>query len=1151
MLESLSVRCRRAAPLALAAAALLSLHAAAAQDVVRAGSRYGIALPARALARVEADSTAFEFHRAWRQKTARVRAARIALERRQGLRLSITQLRAAAAAVTGTLRVPVLLGTYAATTPAYPASSYQTRLFGPGGEGMYSAKTYYQEISRNAFSLDGTAFGWLQLPQTAAYYDPPSSSDPFGRTGEFLHDALAAGDPGIDFGQFDNDGPDGIPNSGDDDGYVDVATFVYPEAGKACGGPGIWPHRWVYSGWTGAPYSTNDAAHNGGTIKVDDYLILGGIACDKASLMRIGTFTHEMGHGIGLPDLYDTDPDDGGGEGLGEWDLMASGNYLGGEAFPAHMSAWSKDYLGWLNVETVASSRPGYTLPTVYGGTVLRYDVPGTREYFLLEHREATAADAAIRGTGMLAYHVDPAVIDSTIGENRVNAHARQGVALVQADGLAELEGSVNRGDAGDPFPGTSGRTAFGFTTAPASRSNDGQASGLELQGISLSGSVLRFDLSVAPVLVAQGSLALSVPYLQSTSYTLHVGVTSPAPVALQAVSSVPWLTVSAPAGGAPGDVVVTANAAGLRAGERHTGTITLGAPGTLNSPLAVSVAMTVQQPTLAAVDSMHGSLTRRTEADTMRIALTAGDVVDVGMYAESNVVPIRPVVAIIGPDNVTADLNYRRTEPDRGFLLGYRAPVTGTYRLVVSALSYNEFGAVPFPYAVRVRRAGAYLDVADAGPKRLFGTAGAPAASSVRVRVVNRGAAAGTLWAGSDSSSVAVGLAGAAGAVVNAAPGTSIAPGDSLFITLAGAPGSRGPGYYTANPLYHLGADAFNGDRADTVYLRLADPRATVLGTLPERNYRDMAISPDGTVVVAAETALLKLDTLTGAATPWTTAAISPGQIQFGPDSLLYAVDLAGDRIVRFERDGSLTTLTAHVGFARGMALVPDGSIYFLSDAWLRHRRPDGTVEGVVYVGTISSFFGHLAYKDGWLYYTAGGELRRVNPASGVIETVAVLPGSAPDLLSLGVGAGGRLYGTVPVSTGGVLVMDGDGHLVDTLWGPGMSGVFALGDHVAYGVGDPGTTESRVFWRMPVNDAPRPLAGLLIGDPSGDGTITSLDALAVLTYVVGKQLPDGWTMGRSGDANCDGKITAVDALLILSQVVGGDTHAYCVGGRW
>jgi len=42
----------------------------------------------------------------------------------------------------------------------------------------------------------------------------------------------------------------------------------------------------------------------------------------------------EFGHGLGLPDLYDTDDSNGDSEGIGWWGLMGSGNWAGGRTSP-------------------------------------------------------------------------------------------------------------------------------------------------------------------------------------------------------------------------------------------------------------------------------------------------------------------------------------------------------------------------------------------------------------------------------------------------------------------------------------------------------------------------------------------------------------------------------------------------------------------------------------------------------------------------------------------------------------------------------------------------------------------------------------------------------------------------------------------------
>jgi hypothetical protein len=59
--------------------------------------------------------------------------------------------------------------------------------------------------------------------------------------GDFSLDIIGQADREIDFGRYDNDGPDGLPNSGDDDGIVDClfiniqtlpeGFFTSPEGG--------------------------------------------------------------------------------------------------------------------------------------------------------------------------------------------------------------------------------------------------------------------------------------------------------------------------------------------------------------------------------------------------------------------------------------------------------------------------------------------------------------------------------------------------------------------------------------------------------------------------------------------------------------------------------------------------------------------------------------------------------------------------------------------------------------------------------------------------------------------------------------------------------------------------------------------------------
>src|SRR5690606_22254967 len=69
-----------------------------------------------------------------------------------------------------------------------------------------------------------------------------------------------------------------------------------------------------------------------------------------------------------------------------------------------------------------------------------------------------------------------------------------------------------------------------------------------------------------------------------------------------------------------------------------------------------------------------------------------------------------------------------------------------------------------------------------------------------------------------------------------------------------------------------------------------------------------------------------------------------------------------------------------------------------------------------------------------------------------------------------------------------------------------------------------------------------------LRGDVNQDGRITAVDALAVLSGVVGKTLPDGYRLLPHGDADGNGLLSSLDALLILAHSVGKDVSGYPVG---
>jgi len=372
----------RSASRILVLSALLLLTASPTPGIV--SPRLGGPLPEPVLEARRMEKGAFSFRRGWIRR--RDRQVSGMFPGRAALPADIASHPLAARALSGELRIPVLPGLYdgVAEPPTQP-STLQTLFFdGPWPSGTLSE--YFDEVSFGLLDVGGTVFDWTPLANGEAYYTGGWGGTSLGssKTGEMIKEILDTRDPGIDFGLYDNDGPDGVPNSGDDDGFVDVIVFVHPEMGAECNNNMVhmWSHSWVYSVWPvsgNQPYATNDPAAGGGTILIDDYIIGPALSCESTAeedrLIEIGVFCHEIGHGLGLYDLYD----DYGGYGIGYWGLMGAGNW-NTPASPAHPCAWSREQLGWIDPVEIDWRAASLTLqPIESGGQVARLDLPTRR----------------------------------------------------------------------------------------------------------------------------------------------------------------------------------------------------------------------------------------------------------------------------------------------------------------------------------------------------------------------------------------------------------------------------------------------------------------------------------------------------------------------------------------------------------------------------------------------------------------------------------------------------------------------------------------------------------------------------------------------------------------------------------------------------
>ena len=231
-------------------------------------------------------------------------------------------------------------------------SGWSRTFFSTDGNGKTVAN-YYTEVSDGNFTFEPAeeTYG-IQSDGVVSvcldYVHPNTGNSTDHRNQQIVAKALNAADAFVDFKAFDND----------KNGYIDISELhiVTVVAGyeRACGDcgsdPSVWAHRWTLDNAGDTPSAAAVRAPMLDGVTLCDWVNGGGytqvgeinIAGATAHMATIGTICHELGHDIGLPDLYDPTT---GSEGVGIHSLMGSGNWcytdIPGDT-PSHLDPWSK-----------------------------------------------------------------------------------------------------------------------------------------------------------------------------------------------------------------------------------------------------------------------------------------------------------------------------------------------------------------------------------------------------------------------------------------------------------------------------------------------------------------------------------------------------------------------------------------------------------------------------------------------------------------------------------------------------------------------------------------------------------------------------------------------------------------------------------------
>jgi immune inhibitor A len=437
----------------------------------------------------------------------------------------------------------------------HPPSAYANLLFSQGTHPTGSMRDYFQEVSRGAFDISGVVTRWYRAPRDYAEYS--NGLGGFGgvpnNAQQMAADAVLLADADHDLGDFDNDGPDGIPDSGDDDGMIDALFIVHagPGGEETADFNDIWSHQWNLPAAYASPDGVAAFLY---TTEPEEWAGAAPFTAPDA-LISVGVFCHEFGHVLGLPDLYDTSNTLDAHEGVGEWDLMGSGlyNHLDGDALgskPGHFSAWSLARLEWVTPVWVTADSLGAAIPPVEtSDRVFRLWTNGEEaaEYFLIENRQPIGFDAGlVRSSveagdgpahGLLIYHVDESVIgqeDEThklldveeaggvripsgfIGEQNLDASDGLTVFQTICGGTVNVVG--NRGDNYDPWPGEGNQTDFEGASCPSTDSYcGGRPSQVAVRNISETSGTVTADILVTGLLVHRGAPVADDPPMDGT----------------------------------------------------------------------------------------------------------------------------------------------------------------------------------------------------------------------------------------------------------------------------------------------------------------------------------------------------------------------------------------------------------------------------------------------------------------------------------------------------------------------------------------------------------------------------------------------------------------------------------------------------------
>ena len=293
-----------------------------------------------------------------------------------------------------------------------------------------SVKEYWRD---NSFGQYDPQFDIVGPVDIAMCHDSVKSADT-GTSVELVSKAMNQARSLVDVADYDSD----------NDGYIDfvvmIAAGTYSNVNK-----GLWPHAWIGTAFEEFCSETWSGK------KIAACAVLSELSVSPY-ILPVGSFCHEFGHLLGLPDLYNGPAS----YYPGEWDLMCSGDALNSGRSPAGLSLFERMLIGFSEPGTVEDYH-SYTLQPLHEGNtgyILRSSADSS--FFMLENRQNVKWDKYLPGHGLLVSRVALTPDDDTFYGNPY-------VGIVKSGRVEDSDGGItNR----DTYPGAGHVRVLGMGTA-------------------------------------------------------------------------------------------------------------------------------------------------------------------------------------------------------------------------------------------------------------------------------------------------------------------------------------------------------------------------------------------------------------------------------------------------------------------------------------------------------------------------------------------------------------------------------------------------------------------------------------------------------------------------------------------------------------